>query len=134
MYLPTISYSVSGTNPVICISPEALNILLKYIFPSLYISNVGASIILPDGSFMCNLLFAEYTSALNSSAVTSGFTNSVLSCISSLFSGFIGSATSSFSSICSSSLNVSSFSIFSCEFSTSFFAFSIISNFVNNSS
>ena len=38
----------------------------------LYISNVGASTILAVGSFIVNMLFAEYTSAVNSSAVTSG--------------------------------------------------------------
>ena len=73
MYLPIISYSVSGTNPVICISPEVLNILLKYIFPSLYISNVGASNILFSWSFIVNVLFAEYTSAVKLSTATSGF-------------------------------------------------------------
>ena len=80
MNFPITSYSVSGTNPVICISPELLNVLLKYIFPSLYISNVGASIILPVGSFICNVLFAVYTSALKSSTVTCGLMYEAWAC------------------------------------------------------
>ena len=72
MNFPITLNSVSGTNPVISIVPELLNVLLKYIFPSLYISNVGASIILPDGSFICNVLVAVYTPAVKLSAVTCG--------------------------------------------------------------
>ena len=73
MYFPIISYSVFGSKPATIMSPEFVYVLLKYIFPFLYISNVGASTILPAGSFICKLLFAVYTSALKSSTVTSGF-------------------------------------------------------------
>ena len=38
MYFPIISYSVSASSPVTIISPDCVYVLLKYIFPSLYIS------------------------------------------------------------------------------------------------
>ena len=75
-----------GSNPAINIFPEFVYVLLKYIFSFLYISNVGASIILPAESFICKILLAVYTSAVKLSTVTSGLTYlpSVSSC--SLFS------------------------------------------------
>ena len=76
-------------------SPELLNALLKYIFPSLYISNVGASTILPAVSFIVNVLFAVYTSATKFSTLTSGFIYPFCGS-SSLSSGF-GSCSTSFS-------------------------------------
>ena len=126
IYFPIISYSVSASNPVTIISPACVYVLLKYIFPSLYISNVGASIILAVGSFIVSVLFAEYTSAVNSSAVTSGFMYlfSWLPC--SLFSDCGSCCGSS----CLSSLGVVSFSFlssFSCLFSSCSFA--VVSSF-----
>ena len=135
MYFPIISYSVSAFSPIIVISPEFVYVLLKYIFPFLYISNVGASTILPAGSFICKLLFAVYTSALKSSTVTSGFMYSAFVC--SLFSGFGSCGAfglfSSFSALSSLLSSLVSSSIIS-SFSTVSFAFSIPPTRVNTSS